>query len=146
MFLPPWERGAVGGPSCRFGLPRRALPLGLHLSIHSCTSRVAGQPGGQDHRLWSLVDVFGPRPCPSLGLPLRAHLRPQLTSLFPFSHDPVEKADPAGKTRAALPPGWASTPTLWGRPLRKEASGGPCPEEQVAGDASGCPVWLGQCW
>lgn len=86
------------------------------------------------------MDVFGPHPCPSLVLLLRARLRPQLTSLFPFSHDPVEKPDSAAETRAALHPGWARTPTLWGRPLRKEASGGPCPEKQVAGDTSGCSV------
>lgn len=32
MFFPPGERDAVGGPSSRFGLPGKALPLGLSLS------------------------------------------------------------------------------------------------------------------
>ena len=84
--------------------------------------------------------------CLTLSLPflLRAHLRHQPTSFFPFSLDLVETLDSAAQTRAASCPGWAKTPVLRGRPgprpLRKEAGGGRCLEKQVVWDTPGWSV------
>ena len=128
------RKSALGGPSSRFCLPRKTLSLGLHFSIHPSIPKEAGASN------WL-------RPqCLTLSLPflLRAHLRHQPTSFFPFSLDLVETLDSAAQTRAASCPGWAKTPVLRGRPgprpLRKEAGGGRCLEKQVVWDTPGWSV------
>ena len=128
------RKSALGGSSSRFCLPRKTLPLGLHFSIHPFIPKEAGASNWLRPQCLTL----------SLPFPLRAHLRHQPTSLFPFSLALVETLDSATQTRAASRPGWAKTSVLRGRPgprpLRKEACGGWCLEKQVVWDTPGWSV------